>query len=74
MALSWDDLKPHYAYIVEWWHNKGKAADRAILVATSAFTKDAVAFQRRHPYQITLQAYSDLLKLMRAYGRLPKKA
>jgi hypothetical protein len=50
-----------------------KAADRAILVATSAFTKDAVAFQRRHPYQITLQGYSDLLKLMRTYGRLPKK-
>jgi hypothetical protein len=48
---------------------KDENAQRAILVTTSTFSKEAIAFQNRHPYEISLRGYSDLLELIRGYGR-----
>lgn len=47
---------------------KDKEADRAMLVSTSGFSRDALAFQSRHPYELELKEYSDVFAWLRKYG------
>jgi restriction system protein len=42
-------------------------ANSAMLVTTSHFSPDAKEFQKRHPYQLSLRDYSDVMSWIRKY-------
>lgn len=47
-------------------------ASHAILATTSTFTRDARELQCKHPYQLSLRDYTDIVKWIREFGRSGK--